>query len=531
MNTVRDTVIELFRKLDLTTIFSNPGSTEIPFLVDLPEDIRFVLALHEGSVVAAATGYALMRERPSLVLLHTTAGLGHAVSALATARVNRAPLVVLVGQQDRRHLAQAPFLSGRLAGLAGEYPVAVHEPVRAQDLPGTIVQAHQEAITGRGPVIVIAPMDDWSAPAPAPHEVFGPLEVLRPPACDAESVATVAARLTASANPAIVTGAGADGEATWAALVEVAERLQAPVYQEAFSGRAGFPQDHALFGGQLPAERSALRALLADHDVVLTVGSGTYRQYPYSEGPLLESGTSVVLVSDDPDEIHRSIADLAVLATPSAFITALGPLLMQRPKRARQPLPAPPAPPAAPPLRGGHVLAVLAELMTPETVFFEEAPSNKSELHRRLLARRPASFHTPAMGGLGFSLPAAIGVRLACPDRPVLAVLGDGSSMYQIQGLWTAVNYDVGVLFVVLANGSYAIMDKLARRSGGRAPWPGLEGVSVAALARGFGCAAVTVDSESSLRAAVQEILPTLATRRSPLVLEAVVAPDAGDEL
>src|SRR5262249_55576607 len=121
-STVRDATLDTLRALGLTTIFSNPGSTEVPFLVGLPGDFEFVLALHEGSVGGMASGYALARNRAAFALLHTTAGLGNAVSALATARVNRAPLVVVVGQQDRRHLASEPFLAGRLRGLAGDYP-------------------------------------------------------------------------------------------------------------------------------------------------------------------------------------------------------------------------------------------------------------------------------------------------------------------------------------------------------------------------------------------------------------------------
>src|SRR3954449_9230025 len=140
--TVRDATYEVLRRLGLTTIFSNPGSTEVPFLAGLPDDLRFVLALHEGSVVGLATGWALGRGEPALALLHTTAGLGNAVGALATARVNRAPLVVLVGQQDRRHLVFEPFLAGRLEGLAGRYPVWSDQPVRAQDVPGALVRAY-----------------------------------------------------------------------------------------------------------------------------------------------------------------------------------------------------------------------------------------------------------------------------------------------------------------------------------------------------------------------------------------------------
>src|SRR5215218_9368369 len=167
---VRDAAFEVMRERGLTTVFANPGSTEVPFLGALPDDLRFVLALHEGSVVGIATGWAIGRGVPAFVLLHTTAGLGNAVGALATARVNRAPLVVLVGQQDRRHLAFEPFLAGRLEGLAGEYPVWVDRPVRAQDVPGAILRASHEAETQRGPALVIVPMDDWGAPAEEERE-------------------------------------------------------------------------------------------------------------------------------------------------------------------------------------------------------------------------------------------------------------------------------------------------------------------------------------------------------------------------
>ena len=143
-----------------------------------------------------ATGWAIASGEPAFVLLHTTAGLGNAVGALATARVNRAPLVVLVGQQDRRHLAEEPFLAGRLEGLAGEYPVWVHSRP-AQDVPGAVTRAWHEAKTARGPAIVIVPMDDWLAPRrrrrSAPPRRCGP----RAAVADAAAVQALGALLAA----------------------------------------------------------------------------------------------------------------------------------------------------------------------------------------------------------------------------------------------------------------------------------------------------------------------------------------------
>jgi benzoylformate decarboxylase len=528
-DTVRDATFAVLRRLGLTTMFANPGSTEVPFLAGLPGDLRFVLGLHEGAVIGMAAGYALGSGAPALALLHSTPGLGNAVAALATARQNRAPLVVLVGQQDRRHLAQDPFLAGRLEGLAGDYPVWVDQPARAQDVPGAIVRAHHEAATARGPALVIVPMDDWAAPAPAAHEVLGPRRLLRCAAPSAAVVDELAAVLDAARAPAIVAGAGADGAAGWAALEALAERLDCAVWQEPFGGAAGFPQHHPRFAGHLPARRARLRDALARYDTVLVVGTGALRQYPYDEGPLVTAGTTLAVVTQDPEEAHRSPADLAVLGSPAEICAALalaveprasaGPLVRHRPPAA------PPAPADGEPLRAGHVLAALGARLPDDAVLVEETPSSRPELHARVAIRRPHGF-VSAMGLLGFALPAAVGVRMARPDRPVVAVVGDGAALYQILALWSAARYEAGVLFVVLSNGGYAIMDRLAERSGQSGPWPALEGIDVSALARAQGVEAVRVERHDDLLERLGGALAGLARRTAPLVLEVAVAQD-----
>ncbi|WP_067169605.1 thiamine pyrophosphate-dependent enzyme [Microtetraspora niveoalba] len=550
VTTVRDAAFDVLRRTGMTTIFSNPGSTEVPLLAGLPEDLEFVLALHEGSVVGMATGWALARDRPALALLHTTAGLGNAVGAIATARVNRAPVVVVVGQQDRRHLALEPFLAGRLHGLAGDYPVWVDQPARAQDVPGAIARAGHEAVTGRGPALVVVPMDDWSAEWDG-TVAAAPRVVARPVAVDDADLAPLVALLGGASSPVVVSGSGADSARAWEGLVALAERLGCPVWQESFGARAGFPQDHPLFAGILPADRSGLRGALRRHDVVLAVGAPVFRQYPYEPGPMVEPGTRVAVVSDDPAEVHRSPAELAFLADPGVVAGRLAALL---PARGHAPG-APAAPEGAPsygaagdqrsggagrvvaapsppgpgePLRAAHVMHELALRLAPEAVVVEETPSSRPDLHRLMPARRPLGFLSAAMGGLGFALPAAVGLRMAAPYRPVVAVTGDGSAIYGIQALWSAAHYGVGALFVVLANGRYAVMDRLAEKNGaGKAPWPAFTEVSLSAMARSFGCPATRVDSYDDLVAALDEIVPDLGSRTEPMLLEITVVPDS----
>ncbi|MBA8826790.1 benzoylformate decarboxylase [Saccharopolyspora lacisalsi] len=533
MTTIRDATFDVLRSHELTTMFGNPGSTEVALLTDLPDDLNFVLALHEGSVVSTAVGWALGNDTPALVVLHTVSGFGNAVGALTTARENRAPLVVLVGEQDRRHQAQRPFLSGELDDLAGGYPVSVQHPARPGDVPSAVARAWHSARTHRGPAVVIVPMDDWSAPADETGTVNSPRKLTRATTADPEAVAELVELVDASDSPALVVGAGSDDERTWEALAVLAERLRCPVWQEPFGSRAGFPQDHRLFAGHLPANRSRLREALAPHDAVVAVGAPFLRQYPYERGPLVEAGTRLAIVTDDADEAHRAPVDLALLAPPGSVCELLTTRVRERaevvetPKRRQERLP---VPENGRPLRPGHVLTALADRLPAEATVVEETPSSRPELHRALPARQPLGFLSAATGGLGFAMPAATGLRMARPRRPVVAVVGDGSSLYGIQSLWSAAQYGCGVLFVVLSNGRYAIMDRLSENQGGKAPWPGFDQVSVHGLARSLNCPAARVDSPDELTAALDEVVPSLPDRTEPFLLDVTVAAEAAYE-
>jgi benzoylformate decarboxylase len=217
-----------------------------------------------------------------------------------------------------------------------------------------------------------------------------------------------------------------------------------------------------------------------------------------------------------------------VLAPPAAVCRTLAERLPQRetePPQQFRPPPAPAPPSGGEPMRAGHVLEALAERLPRDAVVVEEAPVDRPELHERLPARQPLGFLSAAMGGLGFALAGAAGVRMGLPDRPVVAVVGDGSSLYGIQALWTAAHYRVGVLYVILSNGGYAIMDRLAERQGAAGPWPGFGEVDVAAVARGFGCPARSIAAHDELTSALDEVVPTLATRDEPLLLDVAIAP------
>ncbi len=529
--TVRDAAFDVMRRHGMTTIFGNPGSTEIALLTDLPSDIRFVLGLHEGSVVGMATGYALARGEPAFVNLHTAAGLGNAINAIANARDCRAPLVIVVGQQDRRQIAFEPFLTGRaLERLAGDYPVWRQMPVRGQDVPGAIARAYYEAKAAGGPALLVVPMGDWLEPADG-LAIAAPRKILRPHSVDAVDVAELADLLAEADSPALVVGAPGHAQDEWAAVLALAERLNCPVWQEPFTRRVGFPQDHFLFAGHLPWQRRLMYDTLAPYDVVLTIGTNAFRSYLFDEPvPLVDPDTRVAVLTGDQAEAHRSPCELAVVAPVAAACRALVERLPEGlPDRNRRPPEGAPRPEPLPPpadgesLRPGHVLDALAERLPRDALLVEECPSAQPELYQRMPVRVPFGFLSTANGCLGFGLAGSIGLRMGLPDRPVVAVLGDGSTTYAIQALWSAAHYGVGVLLVVLANGRYAVMDGLARRAGGVGAWPAFEAVDIGGLARSFGCPSVRVETYDQLVQALDEATDDLAHRREPLLLEAVV--------
>ena len=333
--------------------------------------------------------------------------------------------------------------------------------------------------------------------------------------------------LTEAERPAVVVGSGADESATWAALVRIADALGAPVWQESFGARAGFPHDHPRFAGHLPADRQRLRAALDQYDVVLVVGAPAFRQYAYAPGLLYETGTRVAVVTDDVEEAHRSRAEVVLLAPVAGACVELARMLPARaasdPASPTEPLP---VPEPHNPLRPGYVFAELARRLQRDAVVIEETPSSRPEMLARLPAREPLGWVSPAMGGLGFAFPAAVGLRMALPKRPVVAVVGDGSSLYSIQALWSAAHYEVGTLFVVLANGGYAVMDRLAEREGGSPRWPQFREIDFVGLAQSFGCPARRVATPDDVQDVFDEVVPDLADRAEPLLLEVAVAPD-----
>jgi benzoylformate decarboxylase len=507
MATVREVTFELLRKLGMTTIFGNPGSTELPFLRDFPEDFRYVLGLQEATVLGMADGYAQGTGRAALVNLHTSPGLGNAMGAMVTAWHNRTPLVVTAGQQDRRQVALEPLLSGNLVELARPYVKRSHEPLQAQDVPKELLRAYHTAMQApRGPVFLSIPMNDWDEEAePLPdHEVF------HEPAPAPEGLKKFAGALAGAKRPAMVVGAGVDRAGAFYDAVALAERLNAAVWEAPMSPRAGFPQDHPLFQGQLVFAQKQLAEQLSDYDVVLVLGAPVFVYYPYVPGPVVKESSRVLQITEDPDEADRAATGTSLVGDVALAARRLTELLPEEPDRPAPPTAeASPRPEARTPMPVPYLMHTLARVLPEEAAVFDESTSAKSTLHEYVRVSRPGGYSDSASGGLGFAMPASVGYKLAQPERPVACVIGDGSSMYSIQALWTAAQYGANVLFVVVDNEGYYILKGFRDAIGADDAIPGLDlpGIDPVGIAGGFGVTGETVEEPDALEEALKRAI------------------------
>ena len=248
--TVLDAVVRLCRDTGMTTIFGNPGSTELRMFRDWPDDFRYVLGLQESTAVAMAAGHAVGTRRAALVSLHSAGGVGHALGSVFTAFRDRVPLVVIAGQQSRALLRLRPFLGAdEPAEFPRPYVKFSRQPERAADVPAVLAEAHRIAMAHpRGPVFVSIPEDDWDQPADPvePRAVHGAFTA------DPDALSALAARLDSARRPALVVGPGVDDEDALAEARALAERVRAAVWISPLSGRSGFPESHPYFQGFLP---------------------------------------------------------------------------------------------------------------------------------------------------------------------------------------------------------------------------------------------------------------------------------------
>ena len=498
---VREAVFDLLRVLKMTTVFGNPGSTELPFLDRWPDDFRYVLGLQEASVVGMADGYARATGRPAFCNLHSAAGIGHALGNIYNAYRNQTPLVISAGQQSRSLLPMNPFLGASdAASFPKPYVKWSLEPARGEDVPQAIAHAYHVA-TQRpyGPTLVSIPFDDWQARTRrvAPRVVIGDV------APDPNAIESLAQALNGAQRPVIVAGAEIDQDNAGDAMVALAERLAAPVWAAPFASRVTFPEEHQLFQGFLTASPEAISRTLIGHDVVLVIGAPVFTFHVPGDCALFTSGARIIQLTADGEALAAAPAGTGILGSLQHALPALAERLKQH-ERAAPPRKRPSQPKPDHPIKAEYLLHMLSRLMPRDAIVVEEAPVHRPAIQAHLPIPAYGLFHTMASGGLGYSLPAAVGVALADRSRRVICIIGDGSTMYSFQALWTAVQHKLPLTVIVLNNQGYGALRSFGQVLQIRdAPGFDLPGLDFVALAKGLGCEAHLVERAEEIAEAL----------------------------
>ena len=527
MSTVRDATFDLFRRHGMTTIFGNPGSTELPMLGEFPTDFRYVLGLQEAVVVGMADGYAQASGSVTHVNLHTAPGVGNAMGALFNAQANHSPLLVTAGQQVRAQITMQANLTNRDATrVVHPYVKWSFEPPRAADVPAAIAQGiHRASLPPKGPAFVSIPMDDWTAEIDdADVRWVTDRTVTGRAGADPEVVRDLAAQLAAAKKPVLVAGPDVDASGAWDLAIALAEKQRLGVWASPATGggRLGFPEGHPHFQGTLPPGIGAIASTLEGCDLILAVGTSVFPYYPYIPGPPLPEGARLVAITSDPDEAARAPMGDAIVADVKLTLEAL--LAMVGESDREPPAPVGDAPPVedSDPLGAGAVHATLNDVLPDDGIVVLESPTSTMALRNRLRISHPGSYYFCAGGGLGYGLSAGIGVQLAQPNRPVACVLGEGSVQYAVSGFWTAVAYQVPVTFLILRNNEYGILKWFAEfEQVSGAPGLDLPALETAEIARGYGVDVHRVHSRDELREALSRGLSS----NGPSLVEVDVAP------
>ncbi|BAM87573.1 benzoylformate decarboxylase [Bradyrhizobium oligotrophicum S58] len=504
--TVKQATFELLRAFGVKKVFGNPGSTELPFLSDWPDDIDYVLGLQEASVVGMADGYAQATRNAGFVNLHSAAGVGNALGNIYTAYRNQTPLVITAGQQARSILPLQAFLyAERPSEFPRPYVKYSVEPARPEDVPAAIARAYYTAMQPPcGPTFVSIPIDDWMHPA----QPVAARKISRELGPDRAAMDELVGALTAAKNPALIVGPGIDRAGCVELMVAVAEKAKASIWVSPFSARCSFPERHPQFAGFLHAAPGQLSDALKPHDLVVVIGAPVFTFHVEGHAAIFDGGTTIYQITDDADGAAVPPLGTSIVATMRPALSLLLELMPETKRAAPKGRALPEAPKASDPIPVDYLLHTLSQTLPQGSAIVEEIPSHRPLMYKFMPMPGADSFYTMASGGLGYSLPAAVGMALGRRQGRTVCLIGDGSAMYSLQALWTAAQRKLPMTVVVINNSGYGAMRSFSQVMQVRNV-PGLElpGLDFVKLAEGMGCDAVRVSKAAELAGALARSL------------------------
>jgi len=472
--------LELLKQEGVEILFGNPGTTELPLMdaLAVENELRYVLGLQEATVIGMADGYAQASGKLAVVNLHVTPGLGNAMGMLYDAQKAGSPILVTAGQHDQDFNTTEPILWADLPPIARPLVKWSAEVHRLADLPRLVHRAAKTALAPpTGPVFLSLPGDILKAEGDV--DLLAPTRLAALMRGDPAAVQQAAAILAQAKRPLIVAGDAVARSKAHAELIELAELVGAPVYSELVPSTASFPASHLLFRGAMTRMQGPIRKILEQYDVLFSVGGDLFTLSLPSDIEPIPDGLTLIHLDTDPWELGKNYPpQVAILGDPKTTLPDITASLRERMSSgargaARERLDAAKAATLAErealkararelakqtPVQPLSLLNAIGETLPKDAVVIDETISSGAGIRSLIRSEDPQSFYGLRGGGIGWGLPAALGVKLALPERPVVALVGDGSAMYTCQALWTAAHDRIAAVFVIFNNSSYRIL-------------------------------------------------------------------------
>jgi benzoylformate decarboxylase len=525
--TGRSAFLALLKDEGITHLFGNPGTTELPIMHALKDhpDLTYVMAMQESLVVAIADGYSRASGRLVACNVHVAPGLGNAMGSLYNAKFTGTPMILTAGQQEQGHGLMEPVLYGPLVQMAEPLVKWAVEVTRLEDLPRIVRRAAKIATTPpTGPVFISLPGDILNCEAG--------IELGRSTRVDTrvkpsdEALQALVARILKAQRPVIIAGDEIVKSDALREAAALAATLGAPAYQCSTPYGAHFLSESPCFMGALSRLQKQVREVLSPYDLMIVIGADPLRMSVYSEVDPLPDGLGIVQIGlVDGDLAKNYGAEIALKADVKETLRALVPALKTAggaalETRAKQGI----AELASKnwtakrkaiveqiakagsksPIDPDFLTLQMVEAMPDNAILVDEGLTSGRQLLALWPHRDRYGYHALASGGIGWGLPASVGVSLANPQRPVVCFSGDGSAMYSIQALWTAAHHKLPLSVVIANNGGYRIIKQRLLAFHGDDHYVGMDfadpPVDFAGIATALGLEAIRISDASELK-------------------------------
>ena len=547
----RDLFLSLLEQEGVTHIFGNPGTTELAIMHALNDHpaLTYVLGLQESIVVAMADGFARASGQLTACNVHVAPGLGNAIGSVYNANRTGSPMIITAGQQEQGHGLTEPLLYGPMIEMARPVVKWAHEINRLEDMPRVIHRAAKIATTApTGPVFLSLPGDILNQQAEISLGTPTRVDSVGRPS-DA-AIENLAQRIFAAQNPVIVAGTEVVTSDAQAEVMELAELLGIPVYQQTVPSGAHFCSRHPAFMGSLTRDQKKVRESLEPYDLMLAIGSDILQMSVWSPIDPLPEHIGVIQIGLRDWEMGKNYsAEIAIRHDVGETLRALVPLLRERTQDHAE---------AGPsrtlkelesnnwssrrdnriteirtkvdhtPIDPEWLMMTISETLPENTIVVDEGLTAAKTLLDFLPLRDRHSYFGMVSGGIGWGIAAAVGIGLAQPDRRIAAIIGDGSALYSPQALWTAAHLALPITFIILNNRGYRILKERLYAFHGDDRYIGMDfktpPIDMAGLAQSFGMPGEQISQSGQFAASLTEALE----RPGPALLEVMVEPGPG---